>query len=201
MYIVYYNDKTLLFDAEARCQNSLRLDGRTVVSTDIAKLLQIIGNSDTVEIISDDFESVFDTFRAQFVEVNAAGGVVEDDCGRTMMIRRRGRWDLPKGHREDGESFEQCAAREVCEECGLDAVETGGEICRTLHFYDTYGRWELKRTVWFAMRYRGTAAAAPQAEEDITAAEWCDRATARQRAAESFPTIRYVIDKTIKPEL
>lgn len=201
MYRVFYNDKTLTFDAVARCEHSLRLDGRTVASTDIAKLLQIIGNSDTVEIISDDFESVFGRFRLRFVEVDAAGGVVADDDGRIMMILRRGRWDLPKGRREAGESLAECAAREVCEECGLDAVETGREICRTLHFYDTYGRWELKRTVWFAMRCRGTSAAVPQADEGITAAEWCDSATARRRAAASYPAIRYVMDKTIKPEL
>jgi 8-oxo-dGTP diphosphatase len=47
--------------------------------------------------------------------------------GRVVILRRSGRmsyrpghWDLPGGHLALGESFEQCLAREVSEETGLE---------------------------------------------------------------------------------
>lgn len=36
------------------------------------------------------------------------------------LIRVRGRWGLPKGHMEKGESFKETARREVLEETGLE---------------------------------------------------------------------------------
>src|SRR5512139_2643988 len=71
-------------------------------------------------------------------EYRAAGGVVIDDAGRVLMIER---WvmrkgervheiRLPKGHVEPGETDEQAALRETCEEsgyCGLAVIGDLGE--------------------------------------------------------------------------
>lgn len=32
------------------------------------------------------------------------------------------RWGIPKGHMHDGETFEQCALREIHEEAGIDVI-------------------------------------------------------------------------------
>jgi 8-oxo-dGTP pyrophosphatase MutT (NUDIX family) len=134
--------------------------------------------------------------------IAAAGGAVVAKDGRVMVMRRRGMWDLPKGHVEAGESLRECAAREVCEECGLDpaALTVGEELVRTVHSYVSphSGRTEEKHTTWFAMRYTGDPTdVRPQTEEDITAVEWVSPATARLRAAGSYTTIREVIEKLI----
>jgi 8-oxo-dGTP pyrophosphatase MutT (NUDIX family) len=71
-------------------------------------------------------------------EYHAAGGVVVDDAGRVLLIERlivRGgkvglEVRLPKGHVEPGETDEQAAVREVCEEtgyCGLAVLADLGE--------------------------------------------------------------------------
>jgi 8-oxo-dGTP pyrophosphatase MutT (NUDIX family) len=137
--------------------------------------------------------------------IDAAGGVVVASDGRILMMLRRGMWDLPKGHREKGETERQCAAREVCEECGLDpaGLTVGEEIARTVHAYvSAAGRPEEKHTVWFRMSYAGDPAlATPQTEEEITALEWLTPAAARRRAATSYKTIREVIDKTKIPTI
>jgi 8-oxo-dGTP pyrophosphatase MutT (NUDIX family) len=106
-------------------------------------------------------------------------------------------WDLPKGHRETGETLRECAAREVCEECGLDPalLTVGGEIAKTAHMSKPD---EEKHTTWFRMTYTGDPSGAkPQTEEDITALEWLSPDRARRLAATSYDTIRQVIDKLI----
>jgi 8-oxo-dGTP pyrophosphatase MutT (NUDIX family) len=130
----------------------------------------------------------------------AAGGVVKSTDGRLLMIFRRGMWDLPKGHREPDETLKECAAREVCEECGLDPakLETGNEITRTEHTFISRvtGQPERKQVTWFEMGYTGdTATATPQTEEDITALEWMSPEEAAHRAEASYPTIRQVMEK------
>ncbi len=138
--------------------------------------------------------------------IEAAGGVVVGMDGRVLMMIRRGKWDLPKGHREEGESFEECAAREVCEECGLEPSEltVDKELIRTVHSYrseyhEHHGRHEEKHTVWFRMSYVGDPAlVTPQTEEDITALEWVTLEEARRRAATSYKTIQDVIEKLQK---
>lgn len=200
MYKVYYNNCTISFGRTPQLDGALHVAGSEVIRTDdIAKLLQIFRNSDTIEIISDDFEAVFRHFCSLFLSVEAAGGVVADPEGRIAMIYRRGRWDLPKGHRDAGESLAECAAREIEEECGLSQLVVDEEICSTLHFYDTYGRWELKRTTWFATRTAGSTATTPQTEEDIERVEWCRLDEAVRRATvESYPTIAHVMKEYVK---
>lgn len=148
-------------------------------------------------IICSDPQKAFQYFASQFAEVEAAGGVVEMN-GHILAMRRNGRWDLPKGHLEEGESIEQCAAREVAEECGLELerISVTGHITDTLHFYyfPRTARWELKTTHWYAMTYQGDYSTTPQTEEGITEVEWIERTDADERFADSFGTIRTVID-------
>ncbi len=69
--------------------------------------------------------------------VDAVGAVVLDRAGRLLMVRRghdpdRGRWSVPGGRVEDGESDAEAVAREVLEETAL-AVQPGallGEVRR-----------------------------------------------------------------------
>jgi bis(5'-nucleosidyl)-tetraphosphatase len=41
-----------------------------------------------------------------------------------LLMKHPGRWDLPKGHLDPGETKEQAALRELCEETGLSQSDT-----------------------------------------------------------------------------
>jgi 8-oxo-dGTP pyrophosphatase MutT (NUDIX family) len=40
-----------------------------------------------------------------------------------LLMKHRDRWDLPKGHQDEGESDLQCALREMREETGITAAD------------------------------------------------------------------------------
>ena len=86
-------------------------------------------------------------------EVKAAGGVVRREDGTIAVVHRPryDDWSLPKGKLDPGESWEDCALREVWEETGL-RCELGEELSAT--FYDDRkGRDKLVR--WYRMDVDG----------------------------------------------
>lgn len=107
-------------------------------------------------------------------KILAGGGLVLNDEGELLMIFRRGKWDLPKGKLDEGETIEACAVREVKEETGLQHVERGEKIAISYHeYYDTYINEEvLKESHWFMMYARGQQELIPQAAEDISEIGW-----------------------------
>lgn len=124
-------------------------------------------------VYSPDAEGLFRLFRSFFKEVGAAGGAVRNDK-YLLMIKRLGKYDLPKGHIEDGETTEACALREVKEECGLQELEIESFLNETWHIYFREGQWCLKHTYWYLMNCPPGQPLIPQTEEDIEEVFWLD---------------------------
>lgn len=131
--------------------------------------------------------------------VRAAGGMVTRDDGMMLLIKRNGRWDLPKGKVEPGETLVQAALREVEEETGVRATTDHWPLTtiKTYHIFNLYGGWHLKQTSWFAMTTAGSQAAKPQEEEGITGVEWVTRDEWHRRLEGSYGTLR-TLSETMK---
>ena len=127
--------------------------------------------------------------------VKAAGGVVEAPDGELLAIYREGRWDLPKGMVERGETLAEAALREVEEETGICNATLNHLITKTYHIYDKYGGWHLKQTSWFAMHAADKSTTLPQREEGITQAVWLPREVCLDRLRNSFASLRLVAAK------
>ena len=193
---VFFADKAVMFTAEAPGGAWYAVATAAGGGISRAKILNFLESNNSVAVVTDDPDAAFAAFAREFAAVEAAGGVVVNDCGEWLMIHRNGRWDLPKGHLECGEHIEECAAREVEEETGV-AAEVVRPLCETLHayYFPKAGRWELKRTHWYELHTPGCAGLTPQIEEGIDAVAWCTPEEAAKRAADCYPTVRKVLDK------
>jgi ADP-ribose pyrophosphatase YjhB (NUDIX family) len=161
-------------------------------SVDIPALVGLFEASDTltkVFIPTDDIEGTYRRICAEFVEVNAGGGLVSNRRGDFLLISRNGLWDLPKGHQDPGEDISVTALREVQEETGIDELMLRDLICITDHCYIRDDKWHLKHTWWYDMLYTNPTDLSPQAEEDITRAAWVAKSSLPPFLLNTYPSI------------
>ncbi len=111
------------------------------------------------------------------------------------MIFRRGKWDLPKGKLDEGESIEACAVREVQEETGLKQVRIESFAGITCHeYFDTYiGEEVNKESHWYRMSAKSTENLLPQTEEDIESIAWVSGKTLEDCLQNSYPNVVDII--------
>lgn len=192
---VFFADKSVVFARELPREGAFCFRPADCGEVGRDKIVNFLRTHNSVAVLTPDPEAAFARFAQDFVGVEAAGGVVENPQGERLMIRRNGRWDLPKGHVEPGESAEVCAAREILEETGVRA-EVVAPLCATWHAYwfPKTERWELKRTHWFLLRTSAAASLVPQTEEGIEQVAWCSPAAFAARLQDAFPTIRRVAE-------
>lgn len=127
----------------------------------------------------------------------AAGGLVTNEKDELLMIFRRGKWDLPKGKLDDGETIEESALREVREETGLQQLDLLNEIGVTYHeYFDTFTHSDvIKRTHWYAMKTTTDQNLTPQTEEDIEQIVWADKKQIQANLTNSYKNIVEIVDK------
>ncbi len=156
-----------------------------------ANVLKIFETNNTIVVIDAMIEYYTESLMSEFKYVEAAGGLVENERGETLMIYCYRHWDLPKGHIDEGESAEVCAVREVAEETGVEGAKIVRFLCNTMHAYGVYGVWELKQTSWYLLSAK-SCPTKPQQEEDIAIAKWCSPEEVEANLRATYPTIRNV---------
>lgn len=118
--------------------------------------------------------------------VESAGGVVVRDIAgvpHVLVIRDPyGKWGLPKGHVEEGETAWQTALREVAEETGLSGLELGPELV-TIDWTFTAGRERIHKFATFFLMFSLEGEPVPERSEGITDATWVPLAGAHRRVS------------------
>jgi len=172
MYKFFVNEKKLLLSKQSENLEKT-LGYENVTSLEIA--LDLLENTSVKElnVYGENLDEIWAEFRKLFRIIEAAGGLVKNPEGEILFIKRLGKWDLPKGKMEQGESREESAVREIEEETGLAQVELVRFINTTYHIYvERNGDKVLKCTHWFEMNFSGEDTSKPQIEEGITEVAW-----------------------------
>lgn len=201
MYKVFFNDRTIFltdeFSKHFQVKYGLFYKFRSV--SDLKELISFyskLKRIDTLFLFHHDIDVLRESFRSCFKNINAAGGLIKNNEGKVLFIKRRDRWDLPKGKLNRKENFEKAAIREVKEECGLKHVDIITPLLSTYHTYHIDSQFILKKTMWFEMNYSGTAEPKPQTEEDITEIRWFEPGSLKEITENTYKSVLDVMKYT-----
>jgi ADP-ribose pyrophosphatase YjhB (NUDIX family) len=173
-----------------------------VIDDDEASILsaiEMLENSDRsqtdfgIMVMTENVENTFSRISKLFESIDAAGGLVYNELEELLLIKRQGKWDLPKGKVDDGETIERAALREVTEECGLKEVEIKEFFTKTFHTYFLNGKRILKITHWYKMYTEKNQTLVPQSEENITEVKWFDTKTLDPQTFLTYNSIRSIL--------
>ncbi len=153
-------------------------------------------NLDSVTLVTKDKKALKDFVKSRFLIIKAAGGIVTKK-EKILMIFRLGKWDFPKGKLDKGESPEECAIREVEEECNIK-VRLGAHLYNTWHTYTQNRKSILKKTYWYAMESVNDSGMKPQADEGIVDISWFAEQEAKTALINSYPSMRYLFKQFLK---
>jgi len=201
------NDKTFecVFDNPADLPSYVNFHDDVLITQPsrdiILKLLYLLRtrklkNLDSITLVTDRKDDIKEFIKSRFNIIKAAGGIVTKG-DKVLFIKRLGKWDLPKGKFDKGESPEECAIREVEEECYV-RVKMGSEIGRTWHTYTQNRKSILKKTYWYTMDCVDDAKMKPQKEEGIEQVKWLTHQEAKLALVNSYPSMRYLYKKFLK---
>lgn len=192
-----------MLDARLEQLSSKKLLGHVVIlnasGATIDKFFKLIQSLEIIDyqsvtIVVEDKSATETHIRNLYKVVKAAGGVVYDKTGKVLLMHRLGKWDLPKGKRDDGEKSKQTAVREVEEECNIK-VKLGEKLCTTWHTYTMGNNKILKRTKWYRMDCLDDSEMKPQTEEGIDELCWMDEKEIQKALLNSYSSIRFVFDQ------
>ncbi|TWP23265.1 NUDIX domain-containing protein [Apibacter muscae] len=150
-----------------------------------------------VNIFSKNKKKTWAKFQEFALPIYAAGGIVHNQLNEFLFIKRNGIWDLPKGHVEKGESFEETALREVEEECGIKNLELKEFLKTTYHVYYSKDQYYLKVVQWFSLFYMENKSPKPQIEEGIEMVKFASKKEVSTFMKNTYRTIYGLCNKYI----
>lgn len=171
-----------------------RYAGKPKVLLNYADMLEKRRDFESVTLYAEDVENLYKDFQSHYKIVKAAGGVVFNLEDKTLLIFRRGSWDLPKGKIDKGETPEAAAVREVQEETGLQQLTLGEALGITYHTYKEGKIRILKPTYWYKMQTTENQLI-PQTEEDIEQAVWVNLSEFLNKEDRIYGSIRDILQK------
>ena len=126
-----------------------------------------------------------------------SGGVVIQNH-QILFIFKNGRWDLPKGHLEEGNSSKETALIEISEETGLPKknLTVLKKLIPTHYHKRVQGEMIVKKTIWYLVEFNGNTdmPLIPDKNEGITECRWFSLNELVLVLEKSHERIRYLME-------
>ncbi len=196
MYKVFFENRVLILTNKTDEQND-----KAVYYTNIENFKEFINqfendkNNQQTTIIHQDIDVLYAEFIKHFTVIYAAGGVIKNNENQLLIIKRHCKWDLPKGKQEKDENIEECALREVKEECGLQHIKLQKLLTKTYHTYRRKDKRVFKITYWYSMIHTAKERPVPQIIEDITEVKWIEKTDLQNIKANTYKSLIDVFQK------
>jgi 8-oxo-dGTP pyrophosphatase MutT (NUDIX family) len=193
-YKVFINTKLItLTSSPPKSKDAIVLP---LATTSFQTILHALKRAPIQEIflIDSDPSILLDMFKTKLPLVQAAGGLVQNNKGKMLFIFRKGKWDLPKGKVDKGETLENGALREVEEETGVNKLQLTRFAGVTYHVFKRNSEYQLKETYWFHMTTNFSDPLKPEIREGITKVAWKGPKKVAKALENSYGNIKYLLE-------
>ena len=173
--LIFYGKSAVIITNEAlKSENEKTIVLKEIEKSDYFDTIDKLkaGECEHIIIQTEDIDSILQKIQSYYHVIEAAGGLITNQNNETLMIYRRGKWDLPKGKIEKDEPIEIAAEREIEEETGVKNLKLLNKLKNTYHTYNEKGVEVFKITHWFHFSIDDNPVLIPQIEEEIIDIKW-----------------------------
>lgn len=190
MYKVFINDVPIILSTQKKIGSLYTT--YSIKSVDIEQVIKDIMAKKIhyVNLYHKKEDKLLHHLRKKLKVITAAGGMVFNPKKEILFIHRKGRWDLPKGKVDNGETLEEAAVREIEEETGVEGLKIIRFIDTTYHILKRNGKYKLKETYWYEMFTEYDGKLIPETKEGIKKAKWKNFEKSQKAIHKSYENIK-----------
>jgi len=196
MYKVFINKLSIILTSKNKSlsqENSFLLSSIT-----LNEILKKVRKHKKIFLYHPKKSELLKVFKSKIKVIFASGGIVKNDNNQILFIYRRGKWDLPKGKAEKGESIRETAVREVIEETGVEKLKIDKYFSNTFHIVRNNKKYFLKETLWFLMSSNFKGKLKPQLNEGIKSVKWKTFNDAKKIKKKTYGNISIILTDFLK---
>ena len=196
MYKVFINKLSIILTSKNKSlsqENSFLLTSIT-----LNEILKKVRKHKKIFLYHPKKSELLKVFKSKIKVIFASGGIVKNDNNQILFIYRRGKWDLPKGKAEKGESIRETAVREVIEETGIEKLKIDKYFSNTFHIIRNNKKYFLKETSWFLMSSNFKGKLKPQLKEGIKSVKWKTFDDAKKIKKKTYGNISIILTNFLK---
>lgn len=196
MYKVFINKFSIILTSKNKSltqENSFLLSSIT-----LNEILKKVRKHKKIFLYHPKKSELLKVFKSKIKVIFASGGIVKNDNNQILFIYRRGKWDLPKGKAEKGESIRETAVREVIEETGIEKLKIDKYFSNTFHIVRNNKKYFLKETSWFLMSSNFKGKLKPQLNEGIKSVKWKTFNDAKKIKKKTYGNISIILTDFLK---
>ena len=196
MYKVFINKLSIILTSKNKSlsqENSFLLSSIT-----LNEILKKVRKHKKIFLYHPKKSELLKVFKSKIKVIFASGGIVKNDNNQILFIYRRGKWDLPKGKAEKGESIRETAVREVIEETGIEKLKIDKYFSNTFHIVRNNKKYFLKETSWFLMSSNFKGKLKPQLNEGIKSVKWKTFDDAKKIKKKTYGNISIILTNFLK---